>query len=131
MKLPPEDIAFPRGCSNVKKYVVKDGYAKGTSIHVRAAILYNNKVKELKLTRKYPTMYDGSKIKFIYLKEPNPMKENIIGVPNVNISIPKEFGLEGYYDYNLMFEKAYIAPLKTLIEKIGYDISKKKKVELW
>ena len=39
-KLPPEDIAYPRSCNNLKKYSsTKDIYLKGTPIHVRGALL--------------------------------------------------------------------------------------------
>ena len=127
----PLDIAFPRGCSAIKKWVVKEGYAPGTPIHVRSAILYNNRIKKLGLDNRYPTVHSGGKIKFIYLKMPNPMKENVIGVPNVGIPFPPEFGLDEYYDYKIMFEKAYIAPLKTILDRIGYEIGKKKAVELF
>ena len=55
-KLPPEDIAYPRSCNNLKKYSSsKDIYQKSTPIHVRGALLYNTLLKKHKLV-KYETI---------------------------------------------------------------------------
>ena len=78
-KLPPEQIAFPRSVSNVNKYHDKAMiYTKGTPIHCRGALLYNHYIREKKLTNKYSLIQNGEKIKFCYLKEPNPLHENVI-----------------------------------------------------
>ena len=78
-QLPPEQISFPRSVSNVKKYECRTSiYTKGTPIHVRGALLFNHHVKDKKLTNKYSLINNGEKIKFCYLKEPNPLRENVI-----------------------------------------------------
>ena len=52
--LPPEEIAFPRGVTDVKGYAAASTiYAKGSPIHVRAALLYNHHVKQNGLDKKY------------------------------------------------------------------------------
>jgi DNA polymerase elongation subunit (family B) len=53
-KLPPEQIAFPRSASDVKKYHSHaDIYSKGTPIHIRGALLFNHYIKEKKLTTSF------------------------------------------------------------------------------
>ena len=39
IKLPIEDIAFPRGVNGIKQYAGSPIYAKGTPIHVRGSLL--------------------------------------------------------------------------------------------
>lgn len=125
--LPFTDIAFPRGVSDLSKYTDKVSmYKKGTPIHVRGAIMYNHMLNVKKLTKKYQPIKDGDKVKFCYMKVPNPMQENIFSCMNV---LPKEFELENYIDYDLQFEKAYIEPLKIIVETFGWSVEKKSSLE--
>ena len=120
--LPPEQISFPRTASNVKKYECRNSiYVKGTPIHVRGALLFNYHVKDKKLTNKYSLIQNGEKIKFCYLKEPNPMRENVISFIQ---DFPKELNLDKYIDYNLQFEKSFVEPLKTILDAIGWSVEK-------
>ena len=108
--LPPEDISFPRSVSDVRKYADRTTiYSKGTPIHVRGALLFNHQIKDKKLTNKYSLIQNGEKIKFCYLKEPNPLHENVISFIQ---DFPKELNLDKYVDYNLQFEKSFVEPLK-------------------
>jgi len=117
-KLPPEQIAFPRTASDVRKYRShSDIYAKGTPIHVRGALLFNHYVKEKNLTNKYSLIGNGEKIKFIYLKKPNIIQENIISFIQ---DFPTELGLDKYIDYELQFEKSFLEPLKSILDAIGW-----------
>ncbi len=122
-KMVPEDIAFPRGVSNVEKYYDSNMiYQKATPIAVKGSLLYNYYIKKLKLTRRHREIIDGDKIKFLHLKKPNPMggvrgTDQVIAFPN---SLPKEFGLEDYIDYDTQFSKSFLEPLKTILEKIGW-----------
>ena len=87
-KLRPEEIAYPRSCNNLKKYSSStDIYQKSTPIHVKGALLYNNMLKKKKLV-KYEQIQEGDKIKFIVLREPNPLREKVISFPTY---LPKEF----------------------------------------
>ena len=61
---------------------------------------------------------NGEKIKFVHLKIPNPISENVIGFIN---TLPKEFELGPFINYDLQFEKSYIEPLKLILEKIGWS----------
>jgi len=116
--LPPEEISFPRGVSSVDKWVDRDTiYKKGTPIHSRGAILYNNRVRQLGLDKKYEMIKNGEKIKFTYLKTPNPLRENVISYP---VMLPKELDLHKYIDYNVQFEKAFLEPLCVILDAIGW-----------
>lgn len=118
----PEDISFPRGVNGLSQY--SDSvtiYKKGTPIHVRGSILYNKLLKEKKLDKTYPIIHEGEKIKYSYLKLPNPIKENIIAYPN---NLPKEFGLHEYIDYELQFQKTFLDPIVTILDCIGWKKEK-------
>ena len=121
-KLPAEDISFPRSASDVVKYKASSTiYAKGTPIHIRGALLFNHYVKKNKLDHKYSLIQNGEKIKFLYLKKPNIIHENIISFIQ---DFPKELGLDKYIDYDLQFEKAFLEPLKTILDAIGWSVEK-------
>ena len=120
--LPPEEVAFPRGINGLKDYSDSANlYKKGTPIHVRGAILYNYMMKEKNLTKSYPLIQEGEKLKFTYLKTPNPLKEDVITFP---VRLPKEFGLHEYVNYDLQFEKAFIEPIKVILNCIGWQTEK-------
>jgi DNA polymerase elongation subunit (family B) len=112
------DIAFPRGCNGLEKYrSYSQIYKKGTPVQVRGALLYNHYIRKHKVTNKFPLIQEGEKIKFIYLKTPNPIGENVISFFN---TLPPEFGLEKYVDHVLQFEKSFLEPLKSVLECIGW-----------
>ena len=118
-RLPIEEISFPRGVQNVRKYHnAASIYKKGTPIHVRGSLLYNNFLHKYKIEKKYPVIQNGEKIKFCYMKLPNTMNENVISFVS---TLPKEFELESYIDYDLQFEKSFVEPLGVIIEKIGWN----------
>ena len=118
-----EGVAFPRGVNNLEKYRHRtDIYCKGTPIHVRGALLYNDFVRKNKLEHKYPYIQEGEKIKFIYLKTPNPLHENCVSFFN---DIPPEMNLDKYVDYQLQFEKSFLEPLKNVLQCVGWTHEKK------
>ena len=121
-ELPIEDIAFPRGCNGINKWANKSSiYSKGTPIHVRGALLYNYHNTKQRLTHKYPLIQDGEKLKFVYLKTPNKIAENVISFPN---TFPKEFGLDKYIDHELQFSKSFLEPIKVIMDTIGWKPEK-------
>ena len=128
-KLPPEEIAFPRSVSDVVKYRSNaDIYIKGTPIHCRGALLFNHYIKEKKLTNKYSLINNGEKIKFLYLKKPNIIQENVISFIQ---DFPTELGLDKYIDYYLQFEKSFVEPLKSILDAIGWNVEKTVNLELF
>ena len=127
--LPPEEIAFPRTVSNVKKYHSRtDIYSKGTPIHARGALLFNFYIKKNKLDKKYSLIGNGEKIKFIYLKKPNIIQENVVSFIQ---DFPTELNLDKYIDYDLQFEKSFLEPLKAILDAIGWNVEKTVNLELF
>jgi len=128
-KLPPEDIAFPRTVSNVNKHKSSSTiYAKGTPIHARGALLYNHYIKDKKLDNKYSLINNGEKIKFCYLKKPNWIHENVISFIS---DFPTELDLDKSIDYELQFEKAFLEPVKVILDSIGWNVEKVVNLELF
>jgi DNA polymerase elongation subunit (family B) len=138
--LPVSDISFPKGVNlfsdktpkGIK--IGKDGrneYTLGTSgcpIHVRASLLYNDYLEQHGLLSKYDKIEDGSKMKFIYLKVPNPVwNQNVIGFPNdrKHTNFIEESGLLDYVDHKMLFEGLVHKSLEPLIELINWSFEKK------
>ena len=127
--LPPEDLAFPRSVSDVDKYRAHSSiYSKGTPIHVRGSLLYNHYIKEKKLDNKYTLIGNGEKIKFCYLKKANPIRENVISFIS---DFPLELGLDRYIDYDLQFNKAFLDPMRVILDSIGWNVEKTVNLELF
>jgi len=117
-KLSPEEIAFPRTASDVRKYYSSSNiYQSKTPIQVRGALLFNHYIKEKNLTNKYSPIGNGEKVKFVYLKKPNIIQENVISFIQ---EFPRELGLDKYIDYDLQFEKSFLEPLKSILDAIGW-----------
>ena len=116
----PELIAFPRSANNLLEYSDDTRiYKKGTPIAVRGTLLHNHYLKHLKITNLYQEIREGDKIKFIYLKEPNHIKENIIAFID---KLPDEFRLDKYIDRETQFEKVFMAPLIHILDAVKWKL---------
>jgi DNA polymerase elongation subunit (family B) len=126
LTLPFEDVAFPRGIKNMWKY--KDAaniYKSGTPIQVKGALLFNNLLIKHKLKNIMPIV-DGDKVRFAYLKTPNPIHDTVIAVPE---ELPKEFQLDKYIDRGTQFDKSFLEPLRSMTEVIGWEVEKTSTLE--
>lgn len=134
-----EQIAFPRGVNLVAKRKDSNGkqytepyadrntiYKKATPIQVKGCLLYNHYLNKYNIEKKYPPIKDGEKIKFCYLKMPNPILDKVIACPD---GLPKEFGLESYLDYDTQFDKGYLDPVKNILKAIGWEHEKRNTLE--
>ena len=120
MKLPPEDIAYPRSCNGVEKFRGESKlFAKGAPIHVKGAILYNHLLKKDRLDNKYPFIQEGDKIRFLHLRQPNLYQSSAFSFMT---EVPKELDIYDKIDYDEQFEKSFVEPLKVITEKINWLI---------
>jgi DNA polymerase elongation subunit (family B) len=126
MELPFEDVAFPRGVKNLKDYTDRASiYKKGTPIQVKSALLFNKIVTEKKLSF-LQTISDGDKIKFAYLKLPNPVKDTVIANAD---QLPIDMKMDKYIDRDIQFNKAFLEPLKSITEVIGWEVEQRSTLE--
>ena len=95
-------------------------------MHVRGALLFNHYVKQRKLDKKYAYIQNGEKIKFCYLKDPNPIRENVISFIQ---DFPKELDLARFIDYDTQFNKAFLEPVKAILNAIGWSNERKVTLE--
>lgn len=120
--LPPEEIAYPRSVNGVRKFYSDSSiYRKGTPMHIKGALVYNHMIRERKLTRKYPIIQNGDKIKYLELRQPNPLGCNVISFP---AKLPKELDILKYVDYDSQYEKSFIDPLSFITNNIGWKIDR-------
>ena len=127
MKLGFEEVAFPRGMKGMDKYKDRHSiYTKGTPIHVRGALLYNDLIIKKGLQDKYQLIGDGDKIRFSYLTLPNPIREHVISAPD---ELPPELNFDKYIDYETQFQKTFLDPIKAILGVIGWDTEKRSTLE--
>ena len=69
---------------------------------------------------------DGDKIRFAYLKLPNPIQDSVIATPD---SLPVEFNLDKYIDRDMQFDKSFLEPIKSITSVIGWDVEHKSTLE--
>jgi DNA polymerase elongation subunit (family B) len=119
-KAPFDEVATPKGVNNIEGYMDSVTlYKKGTPIHVKGAIRYNKMIQDRKLKTSIP-IYSGDKIKYAYLKMPNPVHDTVIASPGF---LPFE-DVNDYIDYNTQWEKMFIDPLQHIISYIGWHTKK-------
>lgn len=139
-------IAKPTGISDINKYQNSDFTIKEYEFvydeksaktikkkvtipyHVRGAIVHNQMVKSLKLQNKYDYIKNGTKIKLLPLKEPNPIKSSVIGFVG---ELPTEFGLDDYVDRSILFDKVYKAPLESFTVFNSWTLEKNSMADLF
>ena len=75
-------IAIPIGVKGMRKYYNKHGdifksHLLRTPVHVKSALYYNDFLKHYKISKQYSPIFNGEKIKWVYLKQ-NPLGLNTI-----------------------------------------------------
>ena len=107
-EMPLDDRSSLQRCNNIEKWIDRtnaDGYRLGTPGHVRAAIRYNNALKDLNI-KKYKPIESGENAKIVFVE-----KNNKYGIDKIayNEAWPEEF------------EKVFTIDTRTGFEKLIYD----------
>ena len=122
MKMTPEQIAYPRSVNGLRKWTDSANlFKKGAPIHVKGAILFNHLIKKNKLNHKYAFINEGEKIKFLQLRTPNKYQSTAI---TFITKLPKELDFHAIIDYDEMYIKSFVEPLKFITDKIRWRIDK-------
>jgi len=110
------EIASPSSVNGIIKYSDKRTiYGKKTPIHTKGSLIYNDLLKKHKLNM--TPIYDGDKIKYVYLQMPNPIHQTVISSHGY---LPKEFGVNEYIDRRKQFEKTYMQALRSITDVIDW-----------
>ena len=116
-KCPPEDVCVNKSVKGLDKYSdEREIYGKGTPMHVRGSLLYNHYIKKDDLDKEYEEIKNGDKIKYTYMKMPNPLFENIISFKD---KFPEKVISKDYIDHNLQFETYYEKTVTDVMEILG------------
>lgn len=122
MATPIAEIAKPTGVKGLDKYSdAQSVTALGCPEHVRAALWHNHLIQEKGLQSVYPPILEGEKIKYVYLKMPNPTHQSVIGFQG---SLPTEFGLDKYIDRKLLYTKCFFEPMQRIADAAGWKLEK-------
>jgi len=110
------DVARNTAVKNISKWVTKDQqlgiYMLRTPAHVKAAINYNMLLRELDIHTQFRPMANGTKIKWVYLKD-NPYKIEAMAFNGDDTDPPQIASLvRKYIDYNKLFEKEFAHKLQ-------------------
>jgi DNA polymerase elongation subunit (family B) len=120
---PIENVSFPRSVNGLAKYGHHETiYIKGTPFHTKGALMYNHMLDLKGMSNKYPKIKDGEKMKFFYLKEPNPLGVNAMAFLT---KFPVEFNMAEFIDWDTQWEKSFIEPLKLILNAIKWDTQRR------
>lgn len=135
MTLPLDEIAMVRSMKDIEGYrgdnylekieikkvkTNKSAVKVAVPIHNRASNVYNEALKKFNLTKKYPEIKSGDKIKMLLLKPGNKLNSDIVAYTSV---LPTEFEIEEYIDKDLMFEKIFMANVRSITDHLLWNTS--------
>lgn len=127
MQTDPNEYAMTTGVNGIGKYSDKQMlYKKGTPMHVRAALIYNDQLRARNLMREYPEIAEGSKMKYLKLKMPNTIGHNVcgyIGAP------PAELELKEYVDKQQMFYDTFYKAMERMSSAAGWKLKETANVD--
>jgi DNA polymerase elongation subunit (family B) len=130
-----QNIAKNTSVKEMSKYKIDNTqlfkFPAACPAHVKATIAYNQLLKHFKCGYKYEPFKDGSKVKWVYLKN-NPYGLDGLAFNGDNEDPPKiiEF-LNQYTDYDKIFERELLSKFQDIFDlmKWGLVINNKKNAE--
>ena len=127
-----EDIALPTGVKGITKYLDKKRsrfgtknlftqVKKGTPVHVKSAILYNDLLKYFELDDRHEKIKNSEKIKWVYLKD-NPLKIETVAFKGYDDPSKIMDYIKKYVDYDKIFQGALEKKIKMFYQALTWDM---------
>jgi DNA polymerase elongation subunit (family B) len=126
MKLMEFDkISIPTSVKGIKKYGSNNGnlfksHKIGTPVHVKSSLFYNDLLKHFKVSKRYSNIFDGEKIKWVYLKN-NPMGLNTIAYKGHEDPPQILDFIRQYIHPEKLYKQALHKKIMMLYEALGWD----------
>lgn len=123
--LSPDDKFFIRSVSSFNNY--KNVDSKGAQAHTKGAIIYNSVVRKHNMSSVCPLVFEGDRVRFCYVKEPNSLNTNAIAYNSSADGdmfvdfLKKEYGIE--LDDNKQWETIFLKPARRLTAALSWDMS--------
>lgn len=118
-----QDIAVTTGVNGLDTYAIEGGqFRSGTPMHVRAALVYNSYIQRMGLDRKYSTIKNGNKIRYLFLKQPNPVLNDVFAWES---AIPEELEIRKYIDYEALYNRTFKKPAETIMNSFGWSAERR------
>lgn len=112
-----DKIAIPSGISDIDKFYKDPKLTK--PMHVKASMLFN----ELTIhNQEFNPINNGDKIKYVFLKRNPITNADVIGFNDSQFIYST--GLDKFVDYDRLFERTFLNPVKTLTDVINWKIDK-------
>lgn len=128
-KLSPIEYGIPTGVNNLVKYSCPINVTqRGTQSHIRAALYFNRWIDESGLSLKYEPIDEGAKIKIFKLKQPNPLKRDVMAVTT---TVPPEMEIEKYIDIPAMLEHTFMSIVQRYTEAAGWNTEPTATLDDW
>lgn len=126
--LEPDDIGSASNIKNIDKWLNADNplnFKSGTPMHVKGAIFCNYLIDQKGLGTQCRKVDGSAKVKILQLEKRNRWGVEVVSyVPK----LPKELGLHDLVDYDSMYQKLYLMPIKSIFDAIGWSLTKKRSV---
>jgi len=118
-------IAIPTSVKGIKKYRDSEGgifhtYKLGTPVHVKSSLFYNDMLKYFKVTKKYSPIYNGEKIKWVYLKN-NPIGLETIAYKGHEDPPQILDFIRQYINPDKLYKQALHKKIMMLYEALGWE----------
>ena len=126
MKLMEFDkISIPTSVKGIKKYGSNNGnlfksHKIGTPVHVKSSLFYNDLLKHFKVSKRYSNIFDGEKIKWVYLKN-NPMGLNTIAYKGHEDPPQILDFIRQYIHPDKLYKQALHKKIMMFYEALGWD----------
>ena len=120
--IPYREIARNTSVKGFKKYGVGDiigDYGKGTPIHLKSAINYNQLLSEFGIEKQYPPISEGEKIKYVLLKD-NPYKLDSLAFKDYEDPPQIVKFLTEYCDHRRLFEAELKKKVKDFYDALDW-----------